>query len=246
MDRLIQLEDFTRAGDQDLLRTQAREIVASLRGSLPPNQQALNQLVKDLPSLSEDDLSSLGHLDSQCPICIVPFLSLLAEEEMAQAMDSPAHPPEELGVTRLSQTCGHIFCRKDITKWVANNHDTCPTCRRRLLISTDTRPNEQIPDDDEISDSLFTIEQLMLNQLQGLDRFRDLIAGQQQSQQGPDDEDGGNEAADDNDEHPSAPSPPATANPDQSSARSRSPAAPHTTNTTTARSVSDEYFGMYS
>ncbi len=30
-------------------------------------------------------------------------------------MDSPAHPIEELGVTRLAQTCGHIFCRKELS-----------------------------------------------------------------------------------------------------------------------------------
>ena len=30
-------------------------------------------------------------------------------------MDSPAHPVEELGVTRLAQTCGHIFCRKELS-----------------------------------------------------------------------------------------------------------------------------------
>ena len=30
-------------------------------------------------------------------------------------MDSPAHPIEELGVTRLVRTCGHIFCRKELS-----------------------------------------------------------------------------------------------------------------------------------
>lgn len=30
-------------------------------------------------------------------------------------MDSPAHPVEELGVTRLVRTCGHIFCRKELS-----------------------------------------------------------------------------------------------------------------------------------
>lgn len=29
-------------------------------------------------------------------------------------MDSPAHPVDELGVTRLQNTCGHIFCRKEL------------------------------------------------------------------------------------------------------------------------------------
>lgn len=49
--------------------------------------------------------------DSVCPICFNPLLVLLSEEETAVAMDSPAHPIEELGVTRL--TCGHLFCRRE-------------------------------------------------------------------------------------------------------------------------------------
>lgn len=51
--------------------------------------------------------------DSSCSICMNTFRASLAEEEMAQAMDSPAQPAEELGVTRLINTCGHIFCRKE-------------------------------------------------------------------------------------------------------------------------------------
>ena len=43
------------------------------------------------------------------------FLASLAEEEMARAMDSPAQPAEDLGVTRLIDTCGHAFCRKELS-----------------------------------------------------------------------------------------------------------------------------------
>ena len=50
-----------------------------------------------------------------CPICLTSLLVILAEEETASAMDSPAHPAEELGVTRLAETCGHIFCRKELS-----------------------------------------------------------------------------------------------------------------------------------
>ncbi len=52
-----------------------------------------------------------------CPICLTPFAALLAEEEMAVAMDSPALPIEELGVARLSQEwqCGHLFCRRELS-----------------------------------------------------------------------------------------------------------------------------------
>uniref|UniRef100_A0A8H7Y1X7 RING-type domain-containing protein n=1 Tax=Psilocybe cubensis TaxID=181762 RepID=A0A8H7Y1X7_PSICU len=53
--------------------------------------------------------------DSSCPICMTPYLAILAEEETAHAMDSPAHPVEELGVTKLDRPwqCGHIFCRRE-------------------------------------------------------------------------------------------------------------------------------------
>ena len=51
--------------------------------------------------------------DSSCSICMNTFRASLAEEEMARAMDSPAQPAEGLGVTRLTDTCGHIFCRKE-------------------------------------------------------------------------------------------------------------------------------------
>ncbi|KAI0661904.1 hypothetical protein C8Q70DRAFT_611786 [Cubamyces menziesii] len=79
-----------------------------------------------------DLLTRHGHLailgiDSTCPICLTSLLALLAEEETAIAMDSPAHPIEELGVTRLAETCGHIFCRKDIREWLFQGNTTCPT-----------------------------------------------------------------------------------------------------------------------
>lgn len=58
--------------------------------------------------------------DSTCPVCITPFPAILAEEEMALVMESPAHAFEEMGVTRLwidsrdegERGCGHLFCRR--------------------------------------------------------------------------------------------------------------------------------------
>ena len=54
-------------------------------------------------------------LDSLCPICLTPYNVILSEEELALAMDSPAHPIEELGVAKLAQSwqCGHLFCRRE-------------------------------------------------------------------------------------------------------------------------------------
>jgi len=53
--------------------------------------------------------------DSSCPICFTSYLAIIAEEEIATVMDSPAHASEHLGVTKLSQPwqCGHMFCRKE-------------------------------------------------------------------------------------------------------------------------------------
>ncbi|KAF8591569.1 hypothetical protein K439DRAFT_907236 [Ramaria rubella] len=89
----------------------------------------LDELITTLPKLTEDDVD----LDGVCPICLVQFRAHLAEEEMALAMDSPAHASEDLGVTRLENTCRHIFCRKDISTWIRQSRNSCPTCRRPLL-----------------------------------------------------------------------------------------------------------------
>ena len=72
------------------------------------------QLLRDMP----DEQWSVS-ADGTCPICLTSLLAILAEEETAIAMDSPAHPIEELGVTRLAQTCGHIFCRKELSVFLA-------------------------------------------------------------------------------------------------------------------------------
>lgn len=45
-----------------------------------------------------------------------PFLAILAEEETASVMDSPALFAGELGVTKLNKPwqCGHFFCRREL------------------------------------------------------------------------------------------------------------------------------------
>ncbi|KAL4251884.1 hypothetical protein ABKN59_002621 [Abortiporus biennis] len=94
--------------------------------------QRTEQFITELPRLSEQDVVAMHLEDSSCPICITPFLAILSEEEMAIAMDSPAHPIEELGVTKL-RICNHVFCRKDIQQWVRQGNNTCPSCRRPLI-----------------------------------------------------------------------------------------------------------------
>jgi hypothetical protein len=49
------------------------------------------------------------------------YLASLAVEETADAMESPAQPVDDLGVTRLADTCGHVFCRKELS--------ACSSCR---------------------------------------------------------------------------------------------------------------------
>jgi hypothetical protein len=138
------------------LQEAVRHLISELRTSA---QQQCQELVGNLPRLQEADVISLGHQDSVCPICFTPVLALLAEEETALVMDSPAHPQEELGVTRLAQPwqCGHLFCRRDISQWIRGGHDSCPTCRRPLVApnahSDSARANE--PDDSEDTWALF-------------------------------------------------------------------------------------------
>lgn len=123
----------------------------SLGRSHLPSHKRIQELITSLPKISETELKDLGHSESVCPICFNTFLAILAEEEMALVMDSPAHPVEELGVTRLHETCGHIFCRRDITKWIRDGRKSCPTCRRAFITTAadnDQRETEEtsLPD----------------------------------------------------------------------------------------------------
>ncbi|KAL5527677.1 hypothetical protein ACEPAG_6478 [Sanghuangporus baumii] len=93
------------------------------------------RLIDRLPSLTEDNLNTLGQKDSCCPICLNSFAVILEAEVIALAMETPAL--WALGVTQLG--CGHIFCRKDITTWILEN-DTCPTCRQSCAASGTTTP----------------------------------------------------------------------------------------------------------
>ncbi|KAG7096999.1 hypothetical protein E1B28_004394 [Marasmius oreades] len=126
------------------LREQLRNLVfEELDSNTGPGRLSHTQkqdVIEAFSRLEENDVIALGHQDSVCPICFTSLLALLSEEETAIAMDSPAHPTEELGVIRLSEPwqCGHIFCKRDISRWVLDGHDSCPTCRRPLVKTTDS------------------------------------------------------------------------------------------------------------
>ncbi|KAG5717169.1 hypothetical protein E4T56_gene10328 [Termitomyces sp. T112] len=148
----------------DEIREHIEILRDQIMAGLPPNQLShaqVQDLLNGLPRVTEQELSDLGHKDSSCPICITPYLAIIAEEEVALVMDSPAHPVEELGITRLSKPwqCGHIFCRRDISKWITEAHDSCPMCRQLLVQPTSTRgvesgPSEPIHDHDSLLSSL--------------------------------------------------------------------------------------------
>lgn len=89
----------------------------------------IDLIIDNLPILTANDLINA---DDSCPICLVPFSSILSDPES--------------GVTKLD-ACNHIFCRKDLTQWVRSCHGSCPTCRHVFL---DIRPPSE--SDDESSD----------------------------------------------------------------------------------------------
>jgi len=96
----------------------------------PSRDPRLEDLIMALPRLTETDVD----LDAVCPICLVTLGAHLAEEDMASVMASPAQDTADLGVTRLQETCHHVFCRKDITVWIRQGQNVgCPTCRAPLL-----------------------------------------------------------------------------------------------------------------
>ncbi|KAJ7283694.1 hypothetical protein C8J57DRAFT_1710045 [Mycena rebaudengoi] len=126
------------------LRDRVGEIVseALARGEEPERQLTPEQsekLISSLPRLTEAQVLEKGEHDALCPICFTPFAAIL-EEEATLSIDSPA---DNLGVTKLAETCGHLFCRRDISKWIHDGHGSCPMCRRSLTgESTDTATQE--------------------------------------------------------------------------------------------------------
>jgi len=111
------------------------------------------EFIESLPRLTESDLIQLGQADGTCPICFTAFSAVLAAEELAQAMESPAAVVEDMGVTRLSKTCGHFFCRKDLSTWIRDLHTTCPACRTSFMSSQGLDQHLPISIDDSLMES---------------------------------------------------------------------------------------------
>ncbi|EKM51510.1 uncharacterized protein PHACADRAFT_261699 [Phanerochaete carnosa HHB-10118-sp] len=132
-------------------------LIQPQRQPLQPERvrEAIEAFISSLPKLSEHDLISFNEAESSCPICLNQFRTIVTEEEMALAMDSPATPVQALGVTKL-HGCGHIFCRKDILNWLDQGRNTCPSCRHPLIpnLPADTHPFDMLPDLENIPDGI--------------------------------------------------------------------------------------------
>lgn len=161
--------------NEEQLRQRLAELTSAL--DLPVKElspQEVDDLLEGLPRLTEEQVDKLGHKESVCPICFNALLSILSEEETAIAMDSPAHPIEELGVTRLAADwqCGHIFCRRDISKWIRDGHDSCPACRGKLIKTSENTTEARSPDSptpagDEGGDEPLSIDEDPLAMFEG-------------------------------------------------------------------------------
>ncbi|PPQ80466.1 hypothetical protein CVT26_003908 [Gymnopilus dilepis] len=90
-------------------------------------QSRINLVLAALPVLHKPDVD----LDEQCPICLVPFAAIFAEQEEAPDPQQGQDLPPLGGLTKLG--CGHVFCRRDLTEWVRSLHGNCPTCRHTFL-----------------------------------------------------------------------------------------------------------------
>ncbi|KAI6151951.1 hypothetical protein BKA82DRAFT_4105279 [Pisolithus tinctorius] len=159
IDMALSAEEIDDLVSQFRLRTSDRRL----------SHQQIQKFFRELPRITEAELTADGKHDAACPICFNAFVAVLAEEETARAMDSPARPAEELGVTRLQKTCGHMFCRKDIMRWISEGHASCPNCRRPLLPDAERRESEPRPTASDwflarIADSGISVRGLNINQ----------------------------------------------------------------------------------
>jgi RING-type zinc-finger len=97
-------------------------------------QEQIRAIIDDLPTLPPNSYP----LEDSCPICLLPFSLILAEQEpsgdgrnMVSEVDhrqnsvldhfsqSSELDHEYPGVTKLIG-CGHVFCKKDLVEWIQN------------------------------------------------------------------------------------------------------------------------------
>lgn len=66
----------------------------------------INLALASLPVLQKDAVD----LEEQCPICLMPFAAIFAEQEELPGVQGPQQTALG-GLTKLG--CGHIFCRRE-------------------------------------------------------------------------------------------------------------------------------------
>jgi hypothetical protein len=176
-DHQFQEREFESGEAVDLLDLILGGQTGPMSGRL--GRKETQELLDSFPRLSEGDLIKLDK-DTTCPVCITPLSAIIAEEEMALAMDSPAHAFEKMGVTKLwiesreegQRGCGHLFCRRCISKWIGGGHDSCPTCRY-LLIPHPADSDSASANPADVDDAL----RLLQHQMQELRELRALLEG---------------------------------------------------------------------
>jgi len=129
----------------------SRRSSTSCRASKSANSSPSSTTVC-VPCFDLDQISDKQLSDALCPICMNSFAAVIAEEELAHAMDSPAVAADTLGVTRLHKTCGHVFCRKECVLLLAlcDAHPHVDPCATQSLNvdshGTYNLPNMPYPD----------------------------------------------------------------------------------------------------
>ncbi|KXN83673.1 hypothetical protein AN958_00814 [Leucoagaricus sp. SymC.cos] len=117
--------------DTFLARAAAIQLVENALFLSVPDR--ITQFIRDLPVLPKEQVP----LEDACPICLVPFLEILKDEDIARKEDTLRDEEKEAegtetGVTKLDD-CGHIFCRRDLAEWIRTRHINCPTCRSQFI-----------------------------------------------------------------------------------------------------------------
>lgn len=103
------------------------DLVEALQRGFTSIRALLVNITRDISTIEQQ----LAHIDG-----LVEQLAA-REEGCSICRETLAEP--------MKTACGHVFCNRCITEWLATiNHTTCPTCRTHVA-TTDLRPVTQEP-----------------------------------------------------------------------------------------------------
>jgi hypothetical protein len=77
-------------------------------------QDIILDVIENLPTLTPGSYAP----EDTCPICLLPFSSILKEQGCSEQNDLLTAAAGYLGITKLN--CGHLFCKKDLSDWIQN------------------------------------------------------------------------------------------------------------------------------